>query len=157
MASELWNRTMAEVQAGRLAAALTSLRTHQRMRPRDPEVAQLLGMVMMRTGEVAQAVVQMQRAAELDPANAVHHNNLGTVMLTAKRHAEAAAAYWRAVFAEDHVILPRIQRGCNAGAHPGCGVVSAREERIFHFQRHVLDRCGLPGPSARGDRREASP
>ncbi|RLS73014.1 MAG: aromatic ring-hydroxylating dioxygenase subunit alpha [Planctomycetota bacterium] len=53
------------------------------------------------------------------------------------------AAYWRAVFAEDHVILPRIQRGCNASVHPGTGVVSSREERIFHFQRHVLDRCGL--------------
>jgi predicted O-linked N-acetylglucosamine transferase (SPINDLY family) len=96
MASELWNRTMSEVQAGRLAAALSSLRTHQRMKPRDAEVAQLLGMVLMRTGEVAQAAVQMQRAAELAPANAVHHNNLGTVLLTAKRHADAAAAYARA-------------------------------------------------------------
>ena len=63
------------------------------------------------------------------------------------------ASYWRAVFAEDHVILPRIQRGCNAEMHPGPGVVSAREERIFHFQRHVLDRCGLDGPTADGARR----
>ncbi|MFM7807069.1 MAG: tetratricopeptide repeat protein, partial [Planctomycetota bacterium] len=97
MASELWNRTMAELQAGRLAGALSSLRTHQRMKPRDPEVAQLLGMVLMRAGEVAQAAVQMQRATELDPSNAVHHNNLGTVLLTAKRYREASEAYARAV------------------------------------------------------------
>jgi len=58
------------------------------------------------------------------------------------------ASYWRAVFAEDHVILPRIQRGCNAAAHPGHGVVSAREERIFHFQRHGLDRGGIDDVAA---------
>jgi hypothetical protein len=65
------------------------------------------------------------------------------------------AAYWRAVFAEDHVILPRIQRGCNASVHPGTGVVSSREERIFHFQRHVLDRCGLSEATAGRDQGES--
>lgn len=51
-------------------------------------------------------------------------------------------AYWRAVFAEDHVILPRIQAGLNSPVSPSGGVVSAREERIFHFQRYVVDHCG---------------
>lgn len=52
------------------------------------------------------------------------------------------AAYWRAVFAEDHVILPRIQAGLASPVSPRGGVVSAREERIFHFQKYVVERCG---------------
>lgn len=51
-------------------------------------------------------------------------------------------AFWRAVFAEDHAILPRIQRGLNSPVAPSGGVVSAREERIFHFQRYVIEHCG---------------
>jgi phenylpropionate dioxygenase-like ring-hydroxylating dioxygenase large terminal subunit len=39
-------------------------------------------------------------------------------------------------------ILPRIQNGLNSPVVPRGGVVSAREERIFHFQRYVADHCG---------------
>jgi hypothetical protein len=68
------------------------------------------------------------------------------------------AAYWRAVFAEDHVILPRIQNGLNSPMVPRGGVVSAREERIFHFQRYVVDHCGggveaTPAAAAAGEMR----
>jgi phenylpropionate dioxygenase-like ring-hydroxylating dioxygenase large terminal subunit len=68
------------------------------------------------------------------------------------------AAYWRAVFAEDHVILPRIQNGLNSPMVPRGGVVSAREERIFHFQRYVADHCGggveaTPAAAAAGEMR----
>jgi phenylpropionate dioxygenase-like ring-hydroxylating dioxygenase large terminal subunit len=52
------------------------------------------------------------------------------------------AAYWRKVFGEDQMILPRIQAGLNSPVLPRGGVVSAREERIFHFQKYVVDRCG---------------
>jgi choline monooxygenase len=50
-------------------------------------------------------------------------------------------AYWKAVFAEDQVILPKIQKGISASSRPSGGVISAREERIFHFQQYVLRGC----------------
>jgi hypothetical protein len=36
-----------------------------------------------------------------------------------------------------------------AAARPTGGLISAREERIFHFQRHVLERTGAV-PAADG-------
>ena len=97
MASEFWNRTMAEAKAGRLAEAVAAARMRQRMKPRDPEAAQLLGMLLMRSGDLTQAIAHLQRAAELEPAHPVHHNNLGTALLASKRNEEARKAYERAV------------------------------------------------------------
>lgn len=56
--------------------------------------------------------------------------------------------YWKAVFAEDQVILPRIQKGISAPVIPKGGVISAREERIFHFQQFVAKACGMPDSSS---------
>jgi phenylpropionate dioxygenase-like ring-hydroxylating dioxygenase large terminal subunit len=53
------------------------------------------------------------------------------------------AAFWGLVLEEDGQIFPRIQAGLNAPVAPRGGVVSAREERIFHFQRTVAARCGI--------------
>ena len=41
------------------------------------------------------------------------------------------------IIAEDGAIHASVQRGLNNPVHPPGGLISAREERIFHFQRHV--------------------
>jgi len=97
MPSEFWNRTMADAKAGRVTDALAAARLRLKMKQRDPEATQLVGMLLMRAGDVQQALIYLQRAAELEPQQAVHHNNLGTALLSCKRHMEARAAYTRAV------------------------------------------------------------
>ena len=97
MPSDFWNRTMAEAVAGRMTEALATARLRQKMKPRDPEATQLLAMLLMRSGDLMQALPHLKRAAELEPANPVHHNNLGTALLSCKRHLEARSAYTRAI------------------------------------------------------------
>jgi choline monooxygenase len=41
------------------------------------------------------------------------------------------------VIREDERIFPAIQRGLGAPRHPSGGLVSTREERVFHFQNYV--------------------
>jgi len=43
---------------------------------------------------------------------------------------------------EDAAVLPDVQAGMRAPARPAGGLISAREERIFHFQSYVLQRAG---------------
>ena len=45
----------------------------------------------------------------------------------------------RKVVAEDATIYDGVQRGLAASPHPG--VIGVREERIYYFQKYVLDRC----------------
>ena len=47
----------------------------------------------------------------------------------------------RRITAEDISILPSIQRGMSAPIHPHGGLISVREERVFHFQRFVQQAC----------------
>jgi hypothetical protein len=42
--------------------------------------------------------------------------------------------------------MPGVQAGMASAAHPSGGLISAREERIFHFQRHVLEQTAAAGP-----------
>ena len=44
--------------------------------------------------------------------------------------------------AEDAVLWPRVQQGLEASDHRG--VLSAREERVYAFQRFVTERVGEP-------------
>jgi hypothetical protein len=44
----------------------------------------------------------------------------------------------RKVFAEDAAIYEGVQNGVAASPHPG--VIGVREERIYYFQKYVLDR-----------------
>jgi choline monooxygenase len=53
------------------------------------------------------------------------------------------ARLWAKVFlvrvgSEDKAVLRSVQRGLNATSQPLGGLISAREERIFHFQRWIL-------------------
>jgi len=60
-----------------------------------------------------------------------------------------ARRFFTKALAEDGDVLTGVQAGLEAAAHPRGGLISAREERIFHFQRHVLERTGAV-PAAEG-------
>ncbi len=48
-----------------------------------------------------------------------------------------ASTFLRRVGREDAAILPRVQRGLNSIDRPMGGLISTREERVFHFQRYI--------------------
>lgn len=48
--------------------------------------------------------------------------------------------WFQRVIDEDERIFPSIQRGLESPIQPGGGLVSIREERVFHFQKYILDR-----------------
>jgi phenylpropionate dioxygenase-like ring-hydroxylating dioxygenase large terminal subunit len=52
----------------------------------------------------------------------------------------AATFVAKKVFEEDATIYAGVQRGMAASPHPG--VIGTREERIWYFQKYVLDSCG---------------
>ena len=54
----------------------------------------------------------------------------------------AAILVAKKVFNEDAAIYSGVQRGMESSPHPG--VIGTREERIFYFQRYVLDSCKDP-------------
>jgi hypothetical protein len=45
---------------------------------------------------------------------------------------------------EDGVVMPGVQAGMAAKEQPSGGLISAREERIFHFQQFVLQQMRQP-------------
>ena len=55
------------------------------------------------------------------------------------------------VGAEDAAVLPYVQRGLQAADQPLGGLISTREERIYHFQRYIDEKIGRgnsPAPIA---------
>lgn len=49
------------------------------------------------------------------------------------------AAFWNTVNDEDLAVLPSIQEGLASRVMPRGGLLSNREERIWHFQRYYVD------------------
>jgi protein O-GlcNAc transferase len=96
MPSDFWMRTVQEADAGRLSEAIASARMRQRMRPRDAEACELLGMLLLRADEPAQAVHQLQRACELEPGSALLQLRLADALMRTGRSAEGVAAMRRA-------------------------------------------------------------
>jgi predicted O-linked N-acetylglucosamine transferase (SPINDLY family) len=96
MPSDFWMRTVQEADAGRLAEAIASARVRQRTRPRDAEACELLGLLLLRADEPAQAAHQLQRACELEPESALLQLRLADALMRAGRSAEGIAAMRRA-------------------------------------------------------------
>jgi choline monooxygenase len=53
-----------------------------------------------------------------------------------------ARRFFATALEEDGAVLAGVQAGLEAAAHPAGGLISAREERIFHFQRYVAEQTG---------------
>jgi choline monooxygenase len=56
---------------------------------------------------------------------------------------------WRRTFKEDAAIIRAAQAGLSSPVLPSGGVISRREECVFHFQRYVQEFCGIsPAPGS---------
>lgn len=47
--------------------------------------------------------------------------------------------FWSIVAEEDTSVMPDIQKGMISGQQPSRGLISIREERLFHFQEYIRD------------------
>jgi choline monooxygenase len=55
--------------------------------------------------------------------------------------------FWPIVAAEDTSVMPDIQKGMESGSLPSRGLISVREERLFHFQEFIKAQTGGETPS----------
>lgn len=85
------------------------------------------------------------------------HSRSPAARLAAAAVARHGRAFFREAMREDGVVMPGVQAGMTAVAHPSGGLISAREERIFQFQQHVLERTAATanGVAPRADRSRA--
>lgn len=68
-----------------------------------------------------------------------------------------ARSFLMQVGAEDAAVMPLVQQGLEAGDRPLGGLISAREERIFHFQRYVQSQLMTERRPSVGSSRHQSP
>lgn len=66
----------------------------------------------------------------------------GGAIVTAKILRHWGRRFFKKALAEDAEVLCGVQAGLDSAAHPHGGLISTREERIFHFQRYILDHAG---------------
>ncbi len=52
--------------------------------------------------------------------------------------------FWPTVHKEDTSVMPDIQKGMESGQQPSRGLISIREERLFHFQEYIRDNTQVP-------------
>ena len=57
--------------------------------------------------------------------------------------------FFKEAMREDGVVMPGVQDGMAAEDQPSGGLISAREERIFHFQQFVLQKMRQSGSGVR--------
>jgi predicted O-linked N-acetylglucosamine transferase (SPINDLY family) len=91
---------MDEAQHGRLSTAMSSLRTLQRLHPRDLEVLTVLGLLLTQSGQHEQAIHHLQVAVNINPALPGPHNNLANALVGAHRFNEAQSHYLAAIKAD---------------------------------------------------------
>jgi tetratricopeptide (TPR) repeat protein len=84
-------------QAGRLAEAMQHCDRLLAARPTHAPTLSLAGVIALRMGNAEAATRRLSLAAQVEPRNAGHHFNLGEALSLAGRHADADAAYRRAI------------------------------------------------------------
>ena len=70
-------------------------------------------------------------------------------MITSRIMARGAARFTRLAMSEDVAVMPGIQKGLESCQQPSTGLISIREERVFHFQRCIqaMTEAGVEGQS----------
>jgi tetratricopeptide (TPR) repeat protein len=117
----LFNLGKAYFRAGELKSALPLLQNldRQAASSRLPEVQNLLGTVLTRSGQLDQAIAHLTRAAELDPAGADHHYKLALAwqkkgdLDKALWEGQTAIALGKPTLAEYYLALGMIRRARN--------------------------------------------
>lgn len=89
-------RALQDAQAGKLDAAIASVRALLRLQPKNTDAMQMLGLFLTQCGQTQQAVAQLERAVALEPQAAGYRNNLGNALSGVGRHRDAVAQFEKA-------------------------------------------------------------
>src|SRR5688572_13879879 len=87
------SRALQLARAGSNAAALKILEVLLARTPDEPEVLQLIGMVLRSQGKHTEAEQYLRRSLHAAPDRAHVHSNLGNLLAHQQRHAEAIECY----------------------------------------------------------------
>lgn len=89
-------------RSGQLAQAETVYRQLLKIRPDNPQVRHLLGLVAYQRGDFAAAVTEIGKAIALQPREADYHNNLAVVLRAQGQTQQAIEVYRRALRLTPH-------------------------------------------------------
>jgi predicted O-linked N-acetylglucosamine transferase (SPINDLY family) len=118
----VWDRAMAMQAAGKAEDAIAMVRVQQRLRPRDPDLMNLMAVLLWGTGRLDESLRSLERAVALQPANGSFLNNLGVTLSFMNRLHDAVAAWERATSVDPRNplawislagTLPRIERAAD--------------------------------------------
>ena len=149
----LWDRAMALQASGRRAEAIEMVRVHLRLRPKDSESVNLMGVLLQGAGELEESERWLRRAIGLSPGNAAAHNNLGTTLAFAGRREEAITQWERATQVAPRYPLPWISlaqaypqvneamRGVEAGRR--AVVLAPEAPAAYHNLSYACFQAGL--------------
>ena len=104
----LWDRAMSLQAAGRRDDAIELVRVHLRLRPKDAEAVNLMGVLLQGAGALEESERWLRRAIEMSPRNAAAVNNLGVTLSYAGRRNEAIVAWEQAARLSPSYPLPWI-------------------------------------------------
>ncbi|HYS55720.1 MAG TPA: tetratricopeptide repeat protein [Thermoanaerobaculia bacterium] len=110
-----YNRGREGFQEGRYAEARRELESAQKLRPDDPDVLNLLGLVYFKTNAFPEAEVIYRRLAKENPNVFILHSNLGLILFKQGKLDEAEQYLLRAVelrpnYAKSHLYLGLLYR-----------------------------------------------
>lgn len=90
-------RALDDARQGRLPQALAAVRSLAQRKPKDMNVAQVLGLLLAQSGEFEQARHHLARAVTAEPRAPGFRNNLANVLLQMGRDREAAEQLAKAI------------------------------------------------------------
>jgi protein O-GlcNAc transferase len=93
MAETIWDRAQREAAAGRIDAALSMVRLHIKMRPKDLDAVNLLGTLLQDAGRSAEAIVHYERLLAMAPDRPAYRHNYANALLDAKRPRDAVSQW----------------------------------------------------------------
>src|SRR5881394_4409045 len=110
-----YNRGREAFQEGRYAEARRELESAEKLRPDDPDVLNLLGLVYFKTNAFPEAEVIYRRLAQENPNVFILHSNLGLILFKQAKLEEAEHYLLRAVelrpnYAKSHLYLGLLYR-----------------------------------------------
>ncbi|HEX9492698.1 MAG TPA: tetratricopeptide repeat protein, partial [Thermoanaerobaculia bacterium] len=110
-----YNRGREAFQEGRYAEARRELESAQKLRPDDPDVLNLLGLVYFKTNAFPEAEVIYRRLAKENANVFILHSNLGLILFKQAKLDEAEEYLLRAVelrpnYAKSHLYLGLLYR-----------------------------------------------
>jgi len=138
--TEGWSRTIQNALTRTLGLPVTNVYTHHIVHPTQI----LIAMDLMRMVQTVVPVSPTETRHKVWVWTPCGTKNL-LVRLLARLVGPAIARVARQVMTEDVPIFADVQRGLSASPHPG--VLGTREERIYYFQKFLLNRCGESVPS----------